>query len=1141
MKRRLPVAFIPLWMPKTLLQIALYLLMANLCFAKNANAQDLLNKTVTLSVQNTEVKKVISQLQSMTQTKFIFSTQAIDGNKKISVTVSNKTLKAFMDEVFKPLNIDYRIVNDQVLLYRSITDVYQAATTQQLFSAADADRTITGNVTDSSGAPLVGASVTIQGTTRGTTTDAQGSFQLSIPEGNVVLEIASVGYQTQTVSVGTQTSLRVVMQGTTSGLNEVVVVGYTSQRKRDLTGAVSIISSKDINSIPVGGVDQIMQGKAAGVSITQQTGAPGDAIAVRIRGISTIGNNDPLYVIDGVPTRTGISEISPNDIESINILKDASSAAIYGARAGNGVVIVTTKKGRSGKSRVSANAYTGFQTPANLIKMANTQQYVAAYNVAATADGREQIPRTLADTLPDVNWQKEILSTAPISNVQASVSGGNETSNYILSANYFTQDGMIDNSSFNRFNIRTAINSTLSKIFKVGTNINLSYSKQRVVGTSGDGFGDGNPGASVMRYALFRTPATPVYNANGDLVDIPQNSQFFGDGLNPKGLADNTDRNFYRYGILGDAFLEITPIKNLRIRTDIGGNFTIVDYKQFFPTWGIDRFINSPNSLAQSNANEWNYNWTNTATYTFHVGSKHTISLLAGSEAIEDIVKQLSSSRRNFVDQSGNFQYLDNGLGTRDNDGNESRWSLFSLFGRVDYNYNDKFLAAFNYRRDGSSRLVPDNRYGDFYSGSVGYRIDQENFLKNSRTISLLKVRAGIGQLGNQEIPLNAYTSTIGASGYYPFGGTATQGYSVTAEGYPDIRWEITTQTDAGIDLGLFKNSLTITADYFIKNTTGVLLGLPFPSSGGNSFATPTVNAGKIRNEGVEIEAAYHGNTGKKFTYDIIGNFATLKNKAVSLASALPLPGGRVDNNYFATLTTAGQPVGEFYLLQDEGIFQNSQEVFSHAYQGNNIQPGDVKFKDVSGPNGKPDGVIDNYDRVYAGSPLPKFTYGFTGNFGYAGFDLSLFFQGVYGNKLYNQINTDIEGFYRAFNLTERAATEYWHGEGTSNSIPRLSWTGAANNKYPSTRFLENGSYLRLKNVQLGYTLPRTLMQRLRLSSIRVFASAQNVFTITKYTGLDPEQYISNNSLGDGVRAVGIDWGTYPSARTYTFGVSANF
>ena len=1140
MKRTLPHATIPLWLLNMLMQTVVYVMLANFNFAKGADVQDLLNKPVTLSVQNTDVKNVIIRLQNITQTKFVYSTQDIDGNKKISFSVSNTTLRDVLEDFFKPLNIEYKIVNNQVLLYHKAPDSFDASVLQAASFDTDADRTISGTVTDSSGRALAGASILIQGTTRGTTTSAQGSFQLSIPDGNVVLEVSSVGYQSQTIAINTQTSVQIVLQDLVGGLNDVVVVGYTKQRKKDLTGAVSVISSKDINSLPVGGVDQIMQGKAAGVAITAQTGAPGDAIAVRIRGIGTINDNNPLYIIDGVPTKTGINEISPNDIESINILKDASSAAIYGSRASNGVVIITTRRGKSGKARLNVNAYTGLQTPVNLIKMANTQQYVAAYNTAATNDGRQLIPQSIADTLPNVNWQKEVLNTASLNNVQASVSGGNETSNYILSATGFIQDGLIDNSSYKRFNLRTAINSTLSKIFKVGTNINLAYAKKREVGTSGDGFGNGNPGASVMRYALFRTPATPVYNKNGDFVDLPDNPQFFGDGLNPVGLAANTDRNFNYYSILGDAFLEVTPLKNLRLRTDIGGNFIITDYRQFFPTWGINRFLNSPNALAQSNANELNYNWTNTATYDIHIGTDHTINLLAGTEAIKDDIRQLSASRQNFVDQSSNFQYLDNGLGTQLNGGNEAHWSLFSLFGRVGYNYKDKYLANFNYRRDGSSRLAPGNRYGDFYSGSAAWRVDQEDFLRNSKTISALKLRVSVGQLGNQEIGNYPYTSLISGGFYYPFGGTPTQGYSITSEGNKNINWETSTQTDAGIDLGLFKNALQITADYFIKNTSGVLLSVPIPSSAGG-VGSPTVNAGKIRNQGVEIEATYRNTIGKKVTYELIGNFATLQNKVISLANSTGIVGGRVDNNYYATFTQVGHSIGAFYLLQADGIFQDDKEVFTHAYQGNNIQPGDVKFKDISGPNGVPDGVIDNYDRTFAGSPIPKFTYGLTGNVGYAGFDVSVFFQGVYGNKLYNQINTDIEGFYRAFNITERAATQSWHGAGTSTTLPRLSWTGATNNKQPSTRFLEDGSYLRLKNVQLGYRLSNHLMSRLRLSSIRFFISAQNIFTITRYTGLDPEQYANNNSLGDGVRAVGIDWGTYPAARTYTFGVSANF
>ena len=979
---------------------------------------------------------------------------------------------------------------------------------------------------------------------KGVVTDASGHFQISVADVNAKLLISYVGYQEQTISLAGKSAIEINLSETVSGLNDVVVVGYSTQKKKDLTGAVSIINNKDINDIPVGGVAQIMQGKASGVAITAQTGAPGDAIAVRIRGLGTINDNNPLYIIDGVPTKTAISEISPNDIESINILKDASSAAIYGARAANGVVIITTKHGRSGKTKVNLNAYTGVQTPGHLIKMANTQQYVAAYNEAAVTDNahganRPLIPEGMLDTLPNVNWLDEVLQNAPMNNLQLSISGGNENSQYIVSANYLDQQGLINNSSYQRFNIRTAVNSSLSKFFKVGTNINLSYTKTRQVGTSGDGFGAGNPGASVVRYALFRTPATPVYNKDGVLVDLPNPSQFFGDGLNPVGLADNTDRNFYNYAVLGDAFIELDPIKNLKIRSDLGGNLTLTNYRQFFPTWGVDRHINSPNSLAQSNATELNYNFTNTATYDIFLGD-HTINLLVGSEAIKDDVKQISASRTNYVDQSSQFQYLDNGLGTQLNGGNEDHWALFSLFGRANYAYKDKYLASFNFRRDGSSRLDPSDRYGSFYSGSLGWRIDQENFLKNVKDISLLKLRASIGQLGNQEIPNHAYTSVVTGGYYYPFGGTPAQGYTITREGNPSVIWETSTQTDVGLDVGLFKNALQFTADYYIKKTTNLLFGIPLPSSAG-SVNPPQVNAGEVRNSGLELQATYNSTNSSKITYSVTGNFAVLHNKVLSLIDNSPIAAGRIDNNYFAALTAVGHSIGEFYLLQDEGIFQTPEQVFTHAYQGPNVQAGDVAFKDISGPDGKPDGVIDNYDRTFVGSPIPKFTYGLTGNVGYANFDLSLFFQGVNGNKIYDQVMTESEGFYRAFNITEKTATDSWHGEGTSNTYPRLSWNGATNNKMPSTRFLENGSYLRLKNVQLGYTLQKSVLSHLNISSVRVYASAQNIFTITKYKGIDPELYISNNQLGDGDKAAGIDWGTYPSARTYTFGINVNF
>ena len=1007
--------------------------------------------------------------------------------------------------------------------------------------------TVRGQVTGADNSPIPGVTVLVKGTTNGTTTDVTGNFSLSLPDADATLVVSAVGFATQEIPLQGRTQLTVVLQIDVKALDEVVVLGYTTQRKADLTGAVAQIQQTDINSIPVGGVAQIMQGKAAGVSITAATGAPGEAISVRIRGVGTINDNNPLYIIDGVPTKDGINQLSPNDIESINILKDASSAAIYGARASNGVVVVTTKRGKTGKPRLSINAYSGVQTAANLIKMANTSQYVTAYNVAARNDGRTLISPELAATLPDVNWLKEVLKPARQYNLQADVSGGGENTQYIVSGSYLNQQGLIQNSSYDRYNLRTGITSTLSKYVKVGTNLNLSYSKTRQVGTSGDGFGDGNPGASIVRYALFRTPATPVYNGQGQFVDLPQlpgadgksAALFFGDGINPVALADAADRNFNRYSALGNAYVEVSPVEHLRLRSDYGITFQITDYKQFFKTFGINRAFNSPPQLAQSNGTDFNYNWTNTAVYDLPLG-KSTFNILLGSEAIKNNSRGFSASRRGYVDQSPTFQYLDAGTGIQQNGGGEAHSSLLSGFGRLAYDYDGKYLATFNFRRDGSSQFVPGRRAQNFYSGSLGWNLAQEEFMRNITAVSLLKLRASVGQLGNSAIGDYPYASLISTTGYYPFGGVSTQGLSIVTKGNPFLRWETSTQTNVGLDLGLLKGALTFTADYFIKNTSNVLLNLPLPSSAGNG-GNPAVNAGKIRNNGLELELSYRNSIGKDWSYNLSGNLATLHNEVIALGGADPIVGGRIDNNYYATLTAVGHPIGSFYLLQQEGIFQNAQEVFTHAYQGPGIKPGDIKFKDISGPDGVPDGVIDGYDRTFVGSPIPTLTYGLTTSGRYKNIDLSLFFQGVQGNKLYNQVNTDIEGFYRAFNLTERAATNYWTSEGSNNQFPRLSWTGASNNKQPSKRYLEDGSYLRLKNVQLGYTFGDKLLSPLHIASVRLYASVQNLLTFTHYTGLDPEQGTNSNSLGDGVRATGIDFGTYPSARTFTVGVNAGF
>jgi len=1101
-----------------------FLLITFLQVSAKVHSQD----RITLSEKGISWAQFFDLLQKKSNYTFVYKDDVLPRQEKIDVAVVDRTVPQILDKVLGNSPLTYQVLSGNLVVV-----------TPRL-AANGGDVRVSGKVSSAGGDALVGASVKVKGTTMGVSTDAGGNFTLVVPE-EAILVVSYIGYQEQEIPVSGRTQFAIVLQAVPGNINEVVVIGYGTTRKKNLTGAVSTIRASDLNNLPVGDVSQIMQGKAAGVAITQSTGAPGTPISVRIRGIGTINNNDPLYIIDGVPTKDGINSISPNDIEDISILKDASSASIYGARASNGVVLVTTKKGRSGKPRFSFNAYSGAQTPEKYIKMTNTREYVTAFNKAAAADGRKQIPLGMLDTLPNIDYLHQVLKSANLTNMQMSVSGGSENTQYMVSAAYFTQEGMIKNSAYDRLSIRSSVTSTLSKMFKFGTNINLAYNKTRQIGSSGDGYGNGNPGASVVRYALFRTPALPVYYAPGQYLDLPTPDSlayFFGDGLNPVGLAANTDRNFYNYSLLGDAYLEITPIRNLRIRSDIGTNLILSEYKQFYPTWGGPvRFQNIPNSLAQSYSNNFTYNWTNTATYNLNFGA-HGVEVLVGTEAVDNAIRQISASRTTYVDQGSTYQYLDNGTLNPLNGGNESQWALFSLFGRLSYQYNDKYLASFNFRRDGSSRLDPRDRYGNFFSGSVGWRLDKEQFMENVRNVSLLKLRASLGQLGNQEIGNYSYTSVMGPTGgYYPFGGTPVPGYTIIAKGNPNVKWETSTQTDIGVDLGLFNNALNFTVDYYNKKTSNMLLSIPAPSSGGGA-GNPTENAGTVVNRGFELEASYRKAINRDWRYEVIANFATVHNEVLSLAGGRPIPAGRIDNNLYGTITTEGQPIGEFYLLQMDGIFQTPLDVFTHAYQGAGIMPGDVKFRDINH-----DGVIDQNDRVYAGSAIPKFTYGFTGNLSYKELDLSIFFQGVSGNKIYNQVLTDIEGFYRSFNITERIASKAWTKEGSTNVFPRLSWTGAQNNKQASTRFLENGSYLRLKNVQLGYRIPAGTLSRWKVSGIRFFVSVQNAFTITKYTGLDPEMATSANAsaAGDGDKAVGIDWGTYPSARTYTAGVNINF
>lgn len=1001
---------------------------------------------------------------------------------------------------------------------------------------------ISGSVKDAgTNEELIGVNVIIIGTSTGTVTDANGNFSLSVPS-NGSVKVSYIGYQTQEIKIEGQTKLEIKLKPDSKLIDEVVVVGYTVQKKRDVLGAVSKVDAEELTKIPVASAQQALQGRVAGVEVAAQTGAPGAPISVRIRGVGSISSgNDPLYIVDGIPVEGALNNISPNEIESMTILKDASSAAIYGSRANNGVVLITTKTGKSGAAKITYNTQIGFQTHGNLPKMATTDQYIQLYNEAATADNlssvvqRPLIAGTYLKDFPNVNHLAEIFRTAPIQSHELSISGGNDKTVYLVSASYFNQQGILNNTGYDRMNLRSNISSEVNKWLHVGLNVSGGLSNNRTVSSSGDGYAGG--GGSVVRYALFRSPAIPVYNAQGGYVDLPSEyygnsayNSFFGDGYSPEGLAANTDQTIQIKSLLASGNIIITFPHNIFWKSTAGIDYSDTGTREFNKTWGTADRINSPNSLSLSEVSNVNLTVNSTLNYGFKLGDNHNISAMIGTEAIKNTANSLAASDNNFTNTDPNFIYIGKGQGPVS--AYQSEWgsSLLSFFGTVNYNYNQKYYLSGIVRRDGSSRFSPKNRWGTFYSASAGWNMDTEDFIKNIEDISKLKIRAGYGSIGNQNIGLYAYSDRYSPNYYYTFGGTTYNGYAQTTLGNTDLKWETSDQFNAGVDLEMFKGSLGLSIDYYYKITKDMLVQAPLPPSVGNA-ATPWINSGNDLNTGVDVEMFYRKNY-KNGGFNISLNGGFLHNEVVKLDA--PILGGRVDTGVYATKTEVGQPIGAFYLYQMAGIFQNQADILTSAYQGKNIQPGDVKYVDQNH-----DGVIDAKDRVFMGSAIPTFTTGLNLSGNYKGFDVSVFFQGAFGQKIFSQVNYDIEGFYRGFNVTERYYLQHWTGEGSSNTQPRASWTAKANNVKASSRFLEDGSYVRLKNLQFGYTIPNT--KKIHIQTLRLYVAATNLLTFTKYSGLDPEMTVSTNSSSEGDRANGIDWGTYPLAISYTFGLNITF
>jgi TonB-linked SusC/RagA family outer membrane protein len=1007
-------------------------------------------------------------------------------------------------------------------------------------TTALAQRTISGMVqdaSDSSGLP--GVNITVPGTTAGTVTDAKGHFSLQIPASAQNLTFSFMGYTPQTLAIGSQSTFQVHLQSSSKSLGELVVVGYGTQNRRDVTGTISSIKGADIRNLPVSDAAQAIQGKVPGVDIVRSDGSPGTEPSIRIRGTGTINNAEPLVIIDGVPA-SGISDVSPNDIASMEILKDASSSAIYGTRAANGVVIITTKRGGYGeKSHATVNVYRGTSAARRYIPLLTAPELVQLKQERYTNAGTTINPfwQDPYYAVQRTDWQKALLGSGSTTNADVNLRGGSAVSNYLFSAGYYDEKGLIENTFFKRYSFRINSEHKLGSRVKVGQNLQLTYRNAR-------GFDTYSSQTGLIFSALRFNPAIPVRNEDGSYGSGKANNEL-GDINNPVYTAETTDAWSKTYRILASVYGEVQIVDGLSLRVNGGYDGQIFQQYSFTP---------SIQDQVRTNANAmlWRRSESNgTAlgeaflTYNKTFNNIHQVTLTGGYSVQQTKGDYFRAERWGFSDENPDQRVLDNGATIVNNaTGNYNPESaIASGFLRAFYGYKGKYLFTGTFRADGSSRFPKDKRWGYFPAFSMGWRISDEEFFKNNvGFMSNMKLTGGWGQLGNQNVADYQYMALIKKDRKYSFGGNPTTGVWTSNLANPNITWEKAEMTNISLEMGFFRNALNATVTWFNKNTRDMLV--PYPVLDVHGTGTiPDQNIGQMNNKGWEIDMNYHG--GKTVHYNIGMNASFIKNRVTQLYAGTYISSptyGR--QNQEISRTYAGQPIASFYGWKTNGIYQNQAAIDSDPYLANDnrrssIKPGDVRFVDVDG-----DGKVDENDRTYLGSPNPKMTYGISAGVDYKGFDLSANFAGVAGVKLYNADRMQGLDPSYAYNMYAEAMGR-WHGEGTSNSMPRmyLENDNANLNARTSDRFLESGDYFSLRNVTLGYTIPARVWGKSGISDIRIYATGQNVFMITKYKGLNPELgYATTTSDGKPSNLMrGVDVATYPQARVFTFGATMNF
>ncbi|WP_423347326.1 SusC/RagA family TonB-linked outer membrane protein [Larkinella sp. VNQ87] len=1024
---------------------------------------------------------------------------------------------------------------------------------------------ITGNVTGADDQkPIAGATVLLKGsTTNGTVTDAGGKFTISVPA-QAVLVVSYIGYQAQEIPVGNQTSISVVLTPSATSLSEVIVTGYTSERKKDITGSVSIVDMKAVKSIPAGSAVQALQGQAAGVNVIS-SGAPGSPANIFIRGISSFGNTQPLVLIDGIQAE--LNDVSADDIESIQVLKDAGAAAIYGVRGSNGVLVVTTKKGKTGQPTLSYDAYYGTQIPqqGNVFNLLGSQDFArltkiaypntglfqnglpdftyrgrgatgvgnagdpavdpAKYNFDANNPANNYLIQAVNKTGTD--WFHEVFKNAPITNHNLTASGGTDKSNYLVSLGYFNQQGTLIKTYLQRYSARVNTQFKVRNNIRIGENLYFFYKKN----PGFDNLSTGNPIAWTYR----AMPIIPVYDIKGNYGGTFAGPEL-GSSSNPVAVQNNTANNkFNTWNIVGNVFAEVDFLKYFTARTSFGGFVDNQYYTNFtFTPYNNSEGNTNPNTFAETALYNSNTMWTNTLTFN-HLFGAHSVKVIAGSEAIRNYGRLVTGSSSGLFSTEFDYLSLTNGTTNITNGSSAYENTLFSLFSRLDYAYADKYLLGVTVRRDGSSRFGANRRYGVFPSVSLGWRVTGEKFMANVTWLDELKIRGSYGVLGSQNnvSPQNAFTLFGGTffNAYYDISGAGrlAQGFAQTSIGNPNTGWEENIVTNLGFDATLLKNRLDVSLEYYKKSINGLLFTQPLPATAGGATA-PTVNIGDIQNKGVDAAVTYRGTVSNSLRFSIGANITTYKNEVVTIPNPGYFDAANTQNLGLVIRNQVGQPVSSFFGYQVLGLFKSESEVTSSPTQSG-AAPGRFRYADSNN-----DGKIDANDRTFLGSPNPDFTYGLNLGITYRNFDFSTVLYGSQGNEIYNTIRSFTHFFSTYVGGKSNELLNAWTPENPNSSIPKIESTGSFSSSGVSNSFyVENGSFLKMRSLIIGYTVSPALLRKVGLNKLRLYAQGANLFTITKYTGLDPE--ISGNSS-----AFGVDYANYPgNQKNFIFGLNVSF